>query len=271
MRIVLIGKRSFISQHVHRVAATQGLDVTGHSHDAPLGKALRGSSVVMNFAISPNMFTQAYSEEDDYDLHAAEAAAKIGARFVMCSTRRVYPADTRFGATETCDAPGDETTYGRNKAISESRVAGALGANFIIFRLSNVFGLEYGLHQRRPTFFSRMLSTLREGSVIRFDMAARTRRDFLPVEACANAIVQATRAGATGIYNLGCGFPVSCGQVAEWVIKGFGKGRLVAETDTVHDEFFLDMHRWENSFPLPIEPHTLEEYCVGLGRRLRSE
>ena len=87
---------------------------------------------VINFAVHPEFFTAKYSSVLGRDLAAARAAAVAGAHFVMCSTRRVYPESCRFGACETDTADGDETTYGRNKAMSEEAVRAVSGTSLIL-------------------------------------------------------------------------------------------------------------------------------------------
>ena len=267
MRIVLVGGNSFIANHVRLEALAQGLDVIGLHHGADLD--LAQADVVVNFATDQALFRETYSEERDWDVRVAAAAAKAHSHFVMCSTRRVYPAPVRLGAVETDPATGDETVYGANKAKSEKTVTQIVGANGTIFRLSNIFGFEYSETGQRRSFFAQLLGSLRRNGEIRFDMSAATRRDFLPVEVCASAIVRGLRGGVGGVFNLGCGFPVICGDVAQWVVEGFGSGRLVIEPDVVKDEFYLDMQNWRATFGPLIGEDALQNYCMELGRRLR--
>ena len=140
----------------------------------------------------------------------------------------------------------------------------------MIFRLSNIFGFEYSADGQRKNFFAQLLRNLRQHGDIRFDMSRDTRRDFLPVEACAKALVQGVQQGLEGIYNLGSGFPVSCGEIADWVIDGYGDGRVVVARDEIRDEFFLDMKKWHGIFPPIMTMTRLREACTALGRRLRD-
>ena len=48
-----------------------------------------------------------------------------------------------------------------------------------------------------------MLQSLRDENIIRFNMAAHTRRDFLPVEFCAGAIMRAVAKRISVTFNLG--------------------------------------------------------------------
>jgi nucleoside-diphosphate-sugar epimerase len=270
MRVILVGGGSFIARHVRPELTAQGCEAISLPHDASLGDALRGSDTVVNFAIAPAAFTAPYDPDIDQDLRVAEAAAEAGCRFVMCSTRRVYGADVRLGAVETDSANGDETQYGRNKAHSEKAAIRICGEQATILRLSNIFGLEYDAGRQRTSFFAQMLRGLRQDGLVRFNMSGLTRRDFLPVEICARAVVTAIQARVGGIFNLGAGFPVTCAALAQAVIAGYGEGRLAVDTDQVRDEFFLNMGKWHSRFPAPIGEPELLAYCTELGRRLRN-
>lgn len=269
-RLAVVGHSSFIAEHILREARAQEMVAVGFGHGDDFEPALTGFDTVINCAIDPAMFTTAYAPEMDWDLRVARAARAAGARFAMCSTRRVYSDATRLGVAETSPAEGDETVYGRNKAASERAVLAQVRERGLIFRLSNIFGFEHAGGARRTNFFGQMLASLHGSGEIRFDMSPRTRRDFLPVEVAARAVVLALQSRMSGIYNLGCGFPVSCGDVAEWLIEGYGGGRLVATDETIRDEFFLDMSKWNSTHPPLTDEPRLRQSCVSLGRRLRD-
>ncbi len=168
------------------------------------------------------------TRDQDRDLQAARAAARTGARFLMLSTRRVYGDQQRWNASESSYVAGDETAYGRNKARSEKAVQAACDGNAAIFRLSNIFGYEYSAPAPRRSFLGQLLHALKHQDRIFFDMHPETRRDFLPVESCAGHLVARAMDGTTGIYNLGSGFAVPCGDFAKWIMEGFGGGELIA-------------------------------------------
>lgn len=271
MRVLLVGSGSFIARHVVSQARIRGIEMMSVGHNAPLSEVVDGVDAVINLAIDPAFFSEPYAENLDWDLRIARLAISAKARFVMCSSRRVYPASVRFGAREIDDATGDETTYGRNKAASEKAVMQLCAENGTVLRFSNIFGSEYGIAMRRPTFFSRMLSELRRNGVVRFDMGAGTRRDFLPVEHCARAMVDSLQLRLGGVYNIGCGFPVPCGEIAEWLIAGYGRGRILTETGEPRDEFFLDTRKWSDRVSPLVDADALRSYCLALGEKLRDE
>lgn len=270
MRIVLVGKGSFIARAVAEVARSRALDCVALARDAPLDN-LAATDSVINFALRPEYRSSPYAAGSDIDLQTAQAAKRVKAHLVMLSTRRVYGPDCRWGATEEMTAKGDETAYGRNKALTEIAILESLSGKAGIFRLSNIFGYEYDATFSRKSFFGLMLESLKQENTIFFDMHPDTRRDFLPVELAASLLLDRALDRTEGVYNLGCGFATNCGDLADWVCEGYGDGRLVYDPPIPRDEFFLKMDKWRNQFDLPINENTLHDYCVGLGRRLRCE
>ncbi|MBN9589581.1 MAG: NAD(P)-dependent oxidoreductase [Alphaproteobacteria bacterium] len=251
-------------------AAARGLAVLALPHDAALD-GLTGTDCLINFALHPAYRTGPYGEDIDCDLAAARAAARVGAAFIMLSTRRVYGPDVRCNAAENCPAEGDETAYGRNKARSEKAVQAAMSGGAGIFRLSNIFGYEYDPDCPRRSFLGILLTSLKRKNKIYFDMSPATRRDFLPVETCADLLLDRAVRRTTGTYNLGSGVALPCGDLADWIREGYGGGELVCDPDIVHDEFFLNMDKWRSQFPLPMNSGILREYCIDLGRSLKCE
>jgi dTDP-4-dehydrorhamnose reductase/UDP-glucose 4-epimerase len=273
MRLALIGAGSFIARQVLRVVQSsifESIEAFPVPHGADLDRHIAGADVIVNFALSPEFLTSPYTEQNDADLKAARAAQRAGARFIMLSTRRVYPPSERWGAGEECVALGDETLYGRNKAASERFVRDCTNGTSVILRLSNIIGFEYERERLRRTFMAMALRSLQTVGKISFDMSPAVRRDFLPVEICAERIVQAASNNRAGIFNLGAGFPLACGDIAEAVIRGFGRGDLDITKSEDRDAFYLDTAKWNSIFPTRFTKSDLINYCENLGRRLRD-
>lgn len=259
MKIVVVGKNSFIAGHVIAAVRSEGLAVTAISHDGVDEHVFAEAAWAINCARPP--VPQAGA---DFDLKIATLAARAGAGFTMLSSRRVYPRNARWDAREDDAAAGDETPYGASKARGEAAVRGS-GARHAIFRLSNVFGSEYG----RASFMGRLLTNLKDRGEIRFDMSPATRRDFIPVETAAAVIARQLKQRTEGVFNLGGG-PTACGDIADWVREGFGGGALIARDSAIRDEFFLNMDKTRAAFPAAaVTPAALRRRCMDLGEQLR--
>ena len=230
---------------------------------------LREEDVVANCALEPAYRTGPYDPAIDLERRSAKVARERGARVLMLSTRKVYRSDAQWGAREDDLLQLEGVGYGPNKAKTEAWIREALGDRALVVRLSNVFGFEYAVGEGgRPSFFGQMLFRLRHEGEIVFDMSPETRRDFIPVEDVARALVGAVASGAGGVFNLGSGSAIACGDIAQAVISGYGQGRL-RSVDDVRDEFFLDSSKWSSTFGCAANAASSLDVAEGFGRRLR--
>lgn len=268
-RVVVFGNTSFIARRLVEAGRRRRLAIVAVPHSAAADDVLCGGDAVINCALHPAYSNRAYETALDVDLQIARAAAQAGAHFTMLSTRRVYPSTVRWDAREDGPAMGDETIYGQNKARTEAAIGNALKGQVTILRLSNIIGFEYEQQAVRLSFMGRLLRTLRRDRVIRYDMHPATRRDFLPAEDCANAILTASLQRLIGTWNLGAGFAVSCGDIADWIMLGYGGGRLIVENAEVRDEFVLNMDKWRAVLPPSVSLDRLRRYCIELGEGLQ--
>jgi dTDP-4-dehydrorhamnose reductase/UDP-glucose 4-epimerase len=188
----------------------------------------------------------------------------------MASSRLVYGHDPHhFNLTERHPVK-PQSIYARNKLTTELNLQTTLPPERLtILRLANVFGHEIN----RDLFFGRMLTRLKENNKIIFNMSPECLRDFYPVWTLADALNVITAAPQGGIYNLGSGFGTACGDIADWVMEGYGSGRLDVLDHAMNDQYWLDITKakatWKN---LPVvTPEGLKEACMDCGQWLRTQ
>jgi len=266
---LVIGQNSFFAKSF--VAACADLDIR-HVPIAELDRPglFDGVGTIVNFAFDARLYRVPYAPELDVDRRIAERAAGRPLRYVLLSSRTVYGPRAKWNASEDAETTGDGI-YGANRVSIERSVADLLGhERLAILRISNTVAYERQ-PERRTTFMSQLLSTLRERSEIHFDMSPASRRDFITDEFFCGALRLLIEQKATGVFNVGCGFPVPTGDIAEWIIEGFGKGRLVVEAPAVRDEFYLDTTKLRQATGLTLSPGALRDRCLEIGRRLARE
>jgi nucleoside-diphosphate-sugar epimerase len=264
--ILIVGRNSFFAKRF--VASCGDLDVR-HVSVADLGRpeVFDGVGTVVNFAFDPRLYREPYAPAFDVDRGIAEQIAARSLRYVLMSSRTVYGPAAKWNASEDAETVGDGL-YGANRVSVERSVTERLNrSRLTILRISNTVALELQ-PGRRTTFMSQLLGTLRDQSEIRFDMNPASRRDFITDDFLCRALRLLIERGATGIFNVGCGFPVPTGDIAAWIIEGFGKGRLVAESAAVRDEFYLDTAKLRQVTGLTLSSEALHERCLEIGRRL---
>tara|TARA_R110000787_G_scaffold14819_2_gene45571 strand:- start:2204 stop:3007 length:804 start_codon:yes stop_codon:yes gene_type:complete len=262
MTVVVVGRNSLLAQAVARQSQTS--DWLFLDHVEALEKPLPpDTSCVINFAFDPAGLQTAYQPNHDFDRILAERVAGKCSRFIMCSSRKVYSGTAAFGATETTPCSGADT-YGINKAITERALTDLLGDAATILRIGNVVGFDGNWH--RPVFMSQLLSSLKHRGKIIYDVGPSTRRDFITDDAVARAMIEIVRRDLQGIYNLGSGVALPIGQLAAWVMEGYGDGKLVITSPDVKDEFVLNVSRLQSILGPLCSVEEIQSKCLELGR-----
>lgn len=232
--ILIAGAGGFIGRAL--TAALPGARRASHAEALRPG-ALDGIAAAVWCGRDPRLGTPAWRVDGDAEIAFADSCAAAGVRLLSLGTRKVYAPSPAPLAESAPLAPSD--LYGRQKLSIEQALDAILGSRLTRLRLANVFGVEPG----RSSFMGRMLTTLARDDEIRLDMSPFTRRDFLPVEAAAQAIATLAADPPGGIVNLGSGVALEAGRLALAVIAGHGRGRLVIDAPAERDAFVLDPSR----------------------------
>jgi dTDP-4-dehydrorhamnose reductase/UDP-glucose 4-epimerase len=263
---LVIGRNSFFAQRFVLLAGSSAVRHVGIA-DLDRPGLYDGVDTVINFAFDPRLYREPYAPAFDVDRRIAEAIAGRPIRYLLTSSRTVYGPSAKWNAAEDAETVGDGI-YGSNRFAIERSVAETLGPKRLaILRISNAVAYELQ-PGRRTTFRSQLLRSLRDHGEVRFDTNPVSRRDFITDAFLCQAIHRLIETGATGIFNIGCGFPVRIGDIAAWIIEGFGRGRLVVESEEVRDEFYLNTEKLRQVTGLAISPEALRDRCLEIGRSL---
>lgn len=264
-KILIVGRNGYLG----RLMASRAPQLDYLAHSEITGpEVFNGYDIVINMALDPRYVSMDYEKAIDFELRVGEMLAPLDSHLVMISTRKVYTLDVAFGARET-DAAHGVDSYGRNKCITEKALTDLLGNRLLILRLANVAGFE--ILRPQLTFFPQMLNSLKADNRIVFDISPSTRRDFITDDAVINGILEAAERKLGGIYNLGSGTATEVGNLAHWVIEGYGSGELCVQSDEVRDEFVLNVGKLESELGPLCDPDDLRRVCVDAGRKLKGE
>lgn len=265
-RTLVVG-RGFIGRAVAAALPAGEVRLVGHEAIAD-PDLLRGIAAVLFAGRNSALGGEAWRLEDDPELALAHRAAPAQVSFVSLGTRRVY-AQSSSPLSET-DRVGPIDPYGAQKLALERALAGVLGRRLTRLRLANIFGYERV--PGRSTFLAQMLQGLSRRDEIRFDMSPFVRRDFLPIDLCADWLAEVVRRPPGGILNIGSGVALPTGRLALWLIEGYGRGRLIVENPDERDSFVLDTRNLKALLGgAGCSQDDLRERCVALGRQLRAE
>ena len=185
----------------------------------------------------------------------------------MLSSRAVYSPEVAMGANETTTAVG-ANIHGRNKKITENNLKRLLENRLTILRISNVIGNEFGTGRR--TFMSLALERLKSRQEISLDIDPGVRRDFLPDYQLVAILDAVLRIFPGGTINVGSGIPTAVGDVANWLIEGYGVGRVVVTDNRIHDEFVLNVDRLHSIHGIVTSREEIARHCRSIGAQLRA-
>lgn len=266
VKVLLLGRSSFIASALAN-SVLDDVTITAVSHrNVSTLAAADHFDIVLNCALDPAFKSAEYTEVQDVDLAAAKLAGRIGAHYVMLSTRRVYSSSPVLRHISEDEEPKPDTPYGRNKFESENRVAELLGDRCTILRISNVFGYE----PDRSGFFGLAVTSLRREQRVILDVSPFVIRDFIPVAILCETLAAIFRTRPGGIFNLGAGFGVPIGQVALWLIQGYGSGELVVNCPNERDAFVLNVDKLRRRLPECPSVEKLESIVTAIGRTAKN-
>jgi len=168
-------------------------------------------------------------------LALARACARSGTRFVYASSSGVYGrirskvpvAEPSVYDRQVCTGPLNP--YARSKLMLDERIAGlSTSLEYIGLRYTNVFGPGEQHKGAMASILSQMLHrTATDQAIELFNDTLAARRDYLPVEAAAAAVLHLVTADVpSGVYNLGSGHAVSFAEVLRWCAQLRPDGRL---------------------------------------------
>jgi nucleoside-diphosphate-sugar epimerase len=197
---------------------------------------LNKTDVIVNLGVSSDIASDAFNVNDSLDVFLAHSVLDMPkTRLVTISTRQIYGEACLL--SEKLD-PFPTTQYGKNKLAVEKYLCKLLSpSQLTILRCSNVFGFELG----RKTFFGTMLTSLSDDDFIKFNISPDTKKDFIPIEDCCEIIFQVVSKKVTGIFNVGSGISVRSGDLAQAVIKGFGSGEFICDSELIDGQFQMDI------------------------------
>jgi nucleoside-diphosphate-sugar epimerase len=267
--LAIVGLNSFIARELMKRKLDTSGEFKAFDHNSTQ-KLLDcdGIKCIVNFAFHPLLYSEYYRPELDVDLKIADIALSKSAHYVMISSRKVYGRDLQWNSNTDETATGSDI-YGKNKAHIENSMRKKLGENLTILRPGNVFGFER--QPGRARFGAYLLNQLANKGEIRLTVSPLVRRDIVPVDYFCEVLHNVIEKKPGGIFNVGAGQAVEVGQVASWMLEGFGSGMLTAESTEVTDEFQLDSSRLKSEFGLSCSVEQIAQFSKGLGEKLRNE
>jgi len=182
--------------------------------------AQRPALIVHAAAVLPAAFEgdQAASAARDnraMDDVVVAAAASMGCQLVYISSTSLYGCVQTICSEDSPVSP--RGPYGQEKYRSERTIL-ALEIRRVILRVS----APYGSRQRSSTVIRKFVHRALRGEDLFYHGTGAREQDFTAVEDISAAIVAATMATGTGIFNIASGKPISMKELAHLVVRSVG-------------------------------------------------
>jgi dTDP-4-dehydrorhamnose reductase len=262
MKTLIIGKNSFIGKSAyHNINNAEKI-----SYQDIDKVNLKDYNVMLNCSMMDEYRNNPYSEDIDLDVKLARIASQENMHYIMISTRKVYGiSNSLVRYNERSDLnPSDR--YSENKLITEFKIKEMMNS-YTILRPSNVFGYEPG----RKSFMGFCINQLKDTNKIVYDISANTIRDFIDVNTFSKVLNHICYHKTKGLYNVGSDFGLTVGDVARYLIKGYGSGDFIAESDKLFDQFTLDNTKIKNQLGISIDIIDFENTIVEFGKKLHED
>lgn len=255
MKLLIVGKNSFISNHViGNVTRISLSDISNIN--------LKEYDTLLNCSIHENFRESSYDEKYDFDYAVAKEAYENDLHYVMLSSRKVYGSSNELVIYSEQSKTNPDSFYGENKLISEERIRDLFG-NHCVLRCSNVFGLE----QNRKTFLGFCIDQLLKTNHILFDINQKTQRDFFPVELLGDIVTKVAAKKITGLFNVGSNFGLQIDRVPLNLIEGYQKGTFSCTGIDKKDQFVLDNQKIKKELDLEINI-DFDNHIRNIGKKL---
>lgn len=270
MTVLVIGSSSFLVQTLRQRPEAQSFIYCEFNEIGDEALWNSGIETVINFACDPVVFQGGYS---DFDRMCALKAQRIGAHYIMISSRAAYGiTDSFMSFSENSDWLEAVSPYGLGKRLIEKKLSESIN-KLTILRPSNIFGYEYSRDMPRRTFFGFMMKSLKERGVLTFDIAPNVQKDFLDVSSFVECVLKILQQPKGGIYNVGSGVSLTVSDVADALIQGFGRGKIeYKEALKTQDSFCLDMSKAKEEYGFDTMcKDDILEHIESLGQQLQAD
>lgn len=251
MKIFVTGASGLIGSNILSYFNNRDCEIVGSHFSCPTDKTFFFNTTSLNdvknfnlikykpdFIIHCGAMTNVDAAEENFEesfLHTVistnnllEIANLTKAKFIYISTDYVF--DGKVGFYKETDLTNPINTYGKHKLEAEELVKKTID-NFIILRITNVYGKEY----RNKNFIARLIKQMAEKQDINLSLPIDQFATPINAFDVAKAIWQLMNNNSNGLYHLASTDYLNRCQLAEKVFryfeyKNYNINRLVTQT-----------------------------------------
>ena len=262
MRLLLIGKKSFISNVLYRNLRKKIKikKISFEDFKRYDNFFLKKFTHICNCSIKKQYQKQKYSLRNDIDTYIANKLKKFKIKYIFLSSRKVY--FPKYNIKETSKLK-PISNYSKNKLITEKKIEKILPNNHLILRISNIIGktnIKVNSRKVSITFIDNFHKLKKRKKVFYENFY----KDFLSEKQFSNIFYQILKKNLQGIYNVSLGKKVYISEIIHALNKKKKDDRFYPLKATSNDNFVLNNKKLLRMINLKINKKNLLDYCYNM-------
>ena len=259
IRIILVGKRSFIASYInkylknkisiHHVSLEKFLNMKNES--------IKKFNFLCNCAVNQKYQSNKYLLKNDFDLKIIKKIIKINIKYIFLSSRKIYKNGKNLFENNK-KAPIEN--YEINKLITENFIKQTIPKNYIIMRLSNIIAPPIK-NKRKVTinFIDNFFDYFSSNKIIKYN---NYFKDFLSIEQFIFIFFQILKKNITGTYNVSLGKKIYIKELLQWLTKNKDHNFIPLKKFKNNDSFYLNNSKLKKKLGISILKRDLKNYCL---------
>ena len=260
MKLLLIGKNSFISQNILFYLKNK-VFIKNISYEKFKNinlKEIENFDYICNCSITKNYSSKKYNKKFDNDLILANRIKGLNVKYIFLSSRKIYHPGKNLDENSK---KKPDNNYSKNKLISEKKLNFTLKKKLIILRISNLIGKLDNIKKKRKisnTFIYNFYNYKKKGKIIYYE---NYFKDFLSVEQFSKIFFEILKKNLYGVYNVSLGKKIYISEIIRALTKNKKNIKLKRIKIKSNDNFFLNNQKLLKKIKLKILKKDLLNYC----------
>ena len=266
-RILLIGKRGFLGNHLNQYLRKNfQIKFISFREISNLKKTEANYDYIINTSINKNYINKKYNKKFDNDLKISNYLDPKKNIFIFLSSRKVYKSKENIRET---DKLNPLTHYSKNKLITENFLKNKFKKNILILRISNIIGYKLNVKDKlHKTFVDLFYEKAKKGFI--YDNKKRFK-DFLSVQKFCEILVMIIKKDLRGTYNISIGRKIYLNQIISWLNKYNKKlFKIINFNSKKNENFYLNNNKLKSKIKIKNSLFELKKDCLDLSKKLFS-
>ena len=265
-RILLIGKRGFLGNHLNQYLRKNfQIKFISFREISNLKRSKAKYDYIINTSINKNYINKKYAKKFDNDLKISNYLDPKKSIFIFLSSRKVYKSKENIRET---DKLNPLTNYSKNKLITENFLKNKFKNNILILRISNIIGYKLNVKKKlHKTFVDLFYEKAKRGFI--YDNKKRFK-DFLSIQKFSQILIMIIKKDLRGTYNVSIGKKIYLNKIIKWLNNYNKKSiKIINHSSTSKNQnFYLNNNKLMSKIKINNSLLELKKDCLDLSKRL---